>query len=170
VKYKDHEVPSPGDVQQVVFNATVLGCRDAVLVYPRPLPSDLLGASLAQVCILRRARRPRRQVRILFEYWDDRGRLTREVFRAWMAPVREQFEALLERAVAAKLDALSGSCADVLAHRGRLQRRGRSATALRERRTHRARRATAPEPGRVAADPPLRVPSLAGAPSPDVRD
>jgi transposase len=54
---------------------------------------------------------------ILFEYWDDRrnGRLSREVFRAWMAPVREQFEALLDRAVAAKLDALSGSCADILA-------------------------------------------------------
>jgi transposase len=59
---------------------------------------------------------------ILFEYWDDRrnGRLSREVFRAWMTPVREQFEALLDRAVAAKLDALSGSCADILAHRAAL--------------------------------------------------
>jgi transposase len=59
---------------------------------------------------------------ILFEYWDDRrnGRLSREVFRAWMTPVRAQFEALLERAVVAQLDVLSGSCADILAHRAAL--------------------------------------------------
>jgi 5-methylcytosine-specific restriction enzyme subunit McrC len=34
-KYKDHTTPSADDVQQVVFYATVLGCREALLVYPR---------------------------------------------------------------------------------------------------------------------------------------
>jgi transposase len=59
---------------------------------------------------------------ILFEYWDDyrSGKLSREVYRAWMAPVREQLEALLERAAAADIAGLSGSCADILAHRAAL--------------------------------------------------
>jgi transposase len=59
---------------------------------------------------------------IVFEYWDDyrRQRLGRDVFRAWMAPVREQFEALVERAVASNIAGLSGSCADILAHRAAL--------------------------------------------------
>lgn len=56
---------------------------------------------------------------ILFEYWNDYryGDLGRDVFRAWMAPVRQQVEALLERAVAADIAGLSGSCADILEHR-----------------------------------------------------
>ena len=37
-----------------------------------------------------------------------------------MAPVQQQIEALLERAVAAKITGLSGSCADILAHRAAL--------------------------------------------------
>jgi transposase len=59
---------------------------------------------------------------ILFEYWTDyrEGRLSREALRTWMAPVRTQFEALLERAVAAGLRDLSGSCADILEHRAAL--------------------------------------------------
>ncbi len=59
---------------------------------------------------------------ILFEYWTDyrEGKLTREVLRAWMAPVREQFEALLERAVEAKILGVSGSCLDMLEHRAAL--------------------------------------------------
>jgi transposase len=56
---------------------------------------------------------------IIFAYWHDyRDRhLKRDVLVTWMVPVRAQFEALLERAVAAKIDGLSGSCADMLAHR-----------------------------------------------------
>jgi transposase len=59
---------------------------------------------------------------ILFEYWTDyrEGRLSREALRTWMAPVRTQFEALLERAVAARIPDVSGSCADILEHRAAL--------------------------------------------------
>jgi transposase len=59
---------------------------------------------------------------LVFEYWSDfrEGRLSREELRAWIAPVREQFEALLQRAVDAKLVEISGSCADMLDHRAAL--------------------------------------------------
>jgi transposase len=59
---------------------------------------------------------------IMFEYWNDyrEGKLARDGLRAWMAPVREQFETLLERAVAAGILGLSGSCADILNHRAAL--------------------------------------------------
>lgn len=36
-KYKDDGKPAADDVQQVVFYATVLGCTEALLVYPRPV-------------------------------------------------------------------------------------------------------------------------------------
>lgn len=56
---------------------------------------------------------------LLFAYWDQfkQGQLTRETLLARMAPVRRQVEALLERAKAAQLRDLSGSCEDVLEHR-----------------------------------------------------
>jgi transposase len=56
---------------------------------------------------------------ILFEYWHDykAGKLDRGTFRAWMAPVRAQVEALLARAAAANIDRVSGSCTDMLAHK-----------------------------------------------------
>lgn len=59
---------------------------------------------------------------ILFQYWHDLrdGTLDRETFRMWMAPLRSQFETLLNRAVAAELESVSGSCADILAHRAAL--------------------------------------------------
>jgi transposase len=55
----------------------------------------------------------------MFEYWHDykAGKLAKRVFRAWMKPLREQFEILLDRAVALNIDRLSGSCADILAHK-----------------------------------------------------
>ncbi len=40
-KYKASDEPSPDDVQQVVFYAQALGCREGVLVYPRALPAEL---------------------------------------------------------------------------------------------------------------------------------
>ncbi len=57
-------------------------------------------------------------VGLLFEYWHafKDGKLTRDQLRAHMAPVRQHVEAVLERAVAAKIDRLSGSCADMLEH------------------------------------------------------
>lgn len=59
---------------------------------------------------------------LVFRYWTDYrdGKLARHEMRAWMQPVREQFEALLQRAVAAKIVGLSGSCDDMLAHRAAL--------------------------------------------------
>jgi len=56
---------------------------------------------------------------IMFEYWHDykAGNLSRARFRTWMAPVRSQLEALLEKAVAANIARLSGSCADMLEHK-----------------------------------------------------
>lgn len=56
---------------------------------------------------------------LLFEYWHDykAGKLDRATFRAWMAPVRAQVEAVLARAVAANIARLSGSCADMLEHK-----------------------------------------------------
>jgi len=56
---------------------------------------------------------------VVFEYWHDykAGQLSRETFVAWMAPAREQLQAALARAVAAGIKGLSGSCADILAHK-----------------------------------------------------
>jgi transposase len=56
---------------------------------------------------------------LVFEYWHDfkAGKLTREQFIAWMAPVRQHMEALLAKAVAADIASLSGSCADILEHK-----------------------------------------------------
>jgi len=56
---------------------------------------------------------------LLFEYWSQlrRGRLSRATFVERMAPVRRQFEAVLQKAVAAKIRRVSGSCADILEHR-----------------------------------------------------
>jgi transposase len=55
----------------------------------------------------------------LFEYWHQyrEGTLSRDRLRAWTTPLRAQVEALLERAVAMRIDGLSGSCADMLEHR-----------------------------------------------------
>jgi len=59
---------------------------------------------------------------LLFDYWHDyqAGKLDRATFRAWIAPVRAQVEALLERAVASGIDRLAGSCANILEHRAAL--------------------------------------------------
>jgi len=56
---------------------------------------------------------------VLFEYWHDYrdGKLAREVFVAWMAALSPKLEAVLARAVAADIEGLSGSCADILAHK-----------------------------------------------------
>ena len=59
---------------------------------------------------------------IMFEYWHSYrdGRLSREHMRARMAPVREQFEALLARAVKSGIKQLAGSCEDIHEHRAAL--------------------------------------------------
>lgn len=56
---------------------------------------------------------------LLFEYWSSfrQQRMRRATLIAFMAPVRREIERLLERAAAATLPGLSGSCEDILAHR-----------------------------------------------------
>jgi transposase len=59
---------------------------------------------------------------IVFGYWEQlrAGQLDRDGLRDRMAPVRAQVEALLQRAMAAKLPQVSGSCEDILEHRAAL--------------------------------------------------
>jgi transposase len=59
---------------------------------------------------------------VVFEYWHDYkdNKLSRAKFREWMRPVRDGVEAVLRRAMAAGLDGLSGSCADILEHKDAL--------------------------------------------------
>lgn len=84
--------------------------RKAVSFSERDGPSATFGRDLLNY------------IGILFEYWHDykAGKLDRATFRAWMAPVRAQVEALLVRAAASNIDRLSGSCADILAHKAAL--------------------------------------------------
>jgi transposase len=58
-------------------------------------------------------------IRIMFRHWYQlkAGNSSRDAFRGLMAPVRKHVEALLERAVAAKLLHVSGACEDILEHR-----------------------------------------------------
>lgn len=56
---------------------------------------------------------------LLFEYWHGfkEGHLTRQELLFWMRPIQRDVERALERGAAADIDRLSGSCADILAHR-----------------------------------------------------
>jgi transposase len=81
--------------------------RKAISFSERDGPGGALGRELLEY------------IGILFDYWDQlrAGELSRDKFRELMAPVRLQVEALLERARVSKLRHVSGSCADILAHR-----------------------------------------------------
>ena len=59
---------------------------------------------------------------LLFEYWSRfrEGHMSRETLVERMAPVRLQIEVLLQRLADAKIQGVSGSCADILAHRAAL--------------------------------------------------
>jgi transposase len=56
---------------------------------------------------------------LLFDYWHayKDGNLSKKKLLLWMAPVHKQVEACLQRAVDACIEHVSGSCADILAHR-----------------------------------------------------
>ena len=59
---------------------------------------------------------------LIFDYWHryrDKS-ITRDVLAQLMAPVREQFEATLERAATSGAKHVAGSCADILEHRAAL--------------------------------------------------
>lgn len=60
--------------------------------------------------------------KVLFAYWYDfkAGKIDRATLAQRMAPLQAQVEATLERAVAADIEGLSGSCADILEHRAAL--------------------------------------------------
>ena len=56
---------------------------------------------------------------LVFEYWHGfkDGQLTRDELATWLRPVQLRLKAVLERAAAAEIPRLSGSCVDMLAHR-----------------------------------------------------
>ncbi len=56
---------------------------------------------------------------LLFNYWHayEDGNLSKKKLLEWMVPVRAQVETCLQRAVDADIEHVSGSCADILAHR-----------------------------------------------------
>lgn len=56
---------------------------------------------------------------LMFEYWHGYkdGHLTRQELQFWMRPVQRTVEQLLERGERLDLQGVSGSCADILAHR-----------------------------------------------------
>ena len=59
---------------------------------------------------------------LVFEYWHGYkdGRLTRQQLENWLRPIRFGLEQTLERGEKADIERLSGSCADILAHRDAL--------------------------------------------------
>lgn len=59
---------------------------------------------------------------LMFEYWHGfkDGLLTRRELQLWLAPVQRDIERLLQRGAQADIERLSGSCADILAHRDAL--------------------------------------------------
>jgi transposase len=115
---------------------TLLGRIKGVLVSDRAAALSFWAMTRRQICwahLLRKfisfAERdgPASDVgRVLLEYtgilfetyraWKD-GRIARSTFCQRMAPVRVQVETVLARAVKANMRGLSGSCANILAHR-----------------------------------------------------
>jgi len=59
---------------------------------------------------------------LMFEYWHGfkEGALTRQDLLFWMRPIQRDIERALQRGAAADIERLSGSCADILAHRDAL--------------------------------------------------
>ena len=84
--------------------------RKAIAFSERDGPSGAIGRELLDY------------IAIIFGHWNGLrdGTLSRDEFRALMAPVRPRVEALLERAAKSKLPHVSGSCQDILKHRAAL--------------------------------------------------
>lgn len=59
---------------------------------------------------------------LMFEYWHGfkDGLLSRQELQVWLGPVQRDIERVLQRGAAADIERLSGSCADILAHRAAL--------------------------------------------------
>lgn len=84
--------------------------RKAIAFSERDGPAGAIGRELLDY------------ITIIFRHWDGlkNGKVSRDEFRALMAPVRLHVEALLERGKASKLPHVSGSCEDILEHRAAL--------------------------------------------------
>jgi len=84
--------------------------RKFVAFSERDGPAGALGHELLQLTAL------------MFEYWHGftEGLLSREELRFWLVPVQRDIERALERGAVADIERLSGSCADILAHRDAL--------------------------------------------------
>lgn len=84
--------------------------RKFVAFSERDGPAGALGRELLELSTL------------MFEYWHGfkQGLLTRAELQFWMRPVQRDIERLLARGAAADIERLSGSCADMLAHRDAL--------------------------------------------------
>jgi len=129
-----------------VYSIFVDGCRETILPMFGPrrgfLVSDratvfgFWAMSMRQVChahLLRRyvafserggeagaiGRELLELTSLLFEYWNGfkQGHLTRQELQFWMSPIQRDIERVLERGAKADIERLSGSCADILAHR-----------------------------------------------------
>ena len=81
--------------------------RKFVAFSERDGPASVLGRELLALSAL------------MFEYWHGfkDGLLTREELQFWLRPVQRDIERALERGAVADIERLSGSCADILAHR-----------------------------------------------------
>jgi transposase len=84
--------------------------RKFVAFSERAGPAGALGRELLELSAL------------MFEYWHGfkQGLLTRRELQFWLRPVQRDIERLLERGADADIERLSGSCADILAHRDAL--------------------------------------------------
>jgi hypothetical protein len=80
----------------------------------RPLPTHLLATGVATPAAILEVTTIGPTIEFWHNYKD--GKLDKQQFDAWMAPVREQFEAELKRAVDAEIAGVSGSCANILEH------------------------------------------------------
>lgn len=81
--------------------------RKFVEISQRDGPAESIGKELLECADL------------VFHYWHAfrRGELTREELWTWIRPIRLHFERVLERACVAEIPEVSGSIADMLAHR-----------------------------------------------------
>jgi transposase len=117
----------------------MFGLRLGILVSDRATVFGFWSMSLRQVChahLLRKfvafserdgpagaiGRELLELTALLFEYWHGfkDGVLSRKELQHWLRPVQRDIERLLERGKHAGIERLSGSCADILAHRDAL--------------------------------------------------
>ncbi|MDD9944071.1 MAG: transposase [Myxococcales bacterium] len=111
-----------------MFGALIgLLVSDRVWLLGDGVASGLPRAPTSQVRRFLRAGRPAGAIgrellqltSVMFEYWHGfkEGALTRQELQFWMRPVQRDMERALQRGAVANIDRMSGSCADILAHR-----------------------------------------------------